>query len=414
MKQLRLLMCSTVLILAFTAKAQIKSILFIGNSYTYYNNMPEILRQVALSAGDTFYIESHTPGGARFKTHAENPQIYNLIRSRAWDYVVLQGQSQEPSWPDNQVASEVFPYVKQLCDSIKKNFYCTEIMFYMTWGRKNGDAYNCASWPPVCSYEGMDSILYVNYIDMGKTNRAEVSPVGAVWRYLRTNYPSIELYNADESHPSAEGSFAAALTFYAAISRGNLSKVTYQGPYPTATKNAILEAIDSVLLADLEEFNIGVNATTGFTTDIKDKCTVYFDGPSGENDYYWDFGDGNYSNTEDPMHIYKHSGTYTVSLTTIAWCGREAKASQTFTCETAGIIDVEVAKILVYPSPSKGVFVIRNGYKLASVFNELGQEISFKIIGSGLYSVDYKIGGVFFIKMLDDDGNAFQQKILLE
>lgn len=377
--------------------------------------MPELLRQVALSAGDTFYIESHTPGGSRFRSHAQNPQVYSLIRSRAWDYVVLQGQSQEPSWPDNQVTSEVLPYVKQLCDSIKTNNFCTEVLFYMTWGRKNGDASNCASWPPVCTYLGMDSILYANYQKMGRDNKAEVSPVGAVWRYLRTNYPSIELYNADESHPSADGSFAAALTFYTAITRGDLAEVSYQGPFAIATKNAIIEAIDSVFLSDLEEFNIGVNdPTTGFTSEIKDNCTVQFDGPSGDNVYHWDFGDGNFSSTEDPTHTYKQVGKYTVSLTTTSWCDELATDSNTVYCETASIKENLETLILSYPSPNKGVLSIRNGFKLASVYNELGQKISFRMIENNSYSIDYKVGGVFFVKVIDGSGNVYQQKILFE
>ena len=49
---------------------------------------------------------------------------------------------------------------------------------------------------------------------MAEDNDAIVSPVGALWHYIRHNNPEIELYNADGSHPSLEGSYAAACSFY--------------------------------------------------------------------------------------------------------------------------------------------------------------------------------------------------------
>jgi hypothetical protein len=97
---MRILLVLCVLVLGSTLiKAQPSSVLFIGNSYTYYNTMPETLKDIALSAGDTLYVESITKGGARFSTHANNPEVYQKLRSRNWDYVIIQGQSQEPSFP---------------------------------------------------------------------------------------------------------------------------------------------------------------------------------------------------------------------------------------------------------------------------------------------------------------------------
>lgn len=60
------------------------------------------------------------------------------------------------------------------------------------------------------------------------------------------------------------------------------------------------------------------------------------------------------------------------------------------------------------------MFIIRNGYKLASVYNLLGQEVSFKLIRSDLYSVDYVEGGFYYVKLIDGGGNVYQQKILIE
>ena len=134
-----------------------------------------------------------------------------------WDYVVLQDQSQLPSFPPNQVATQSLPYAQALSDSIYKYNPCGKPLFFMTWGRENGDASNCAFYPPVCTYEGMQGRLRSSYLIMGQQNNAPVSPVGAVWRETRSKYPNIGLYDADESHPNLKGSYLAACTFYASL-----------------------------------------------------------------------------------------------------------------------------------------------------------------------------------------------------
>ena len=252
----RLLIGAFILLSAGLAQAQLtKRVLFIGNSYTARNALAETVRQLALSAGDTLIYDVHSPGGQRFQDHATNPTVYSKMRAQDWDYVVLQGQSQEPSWPDLQVNAQVKPYVNQLVDSIYAITKCAIPMFYMTWGRKNGDAFNCASWPPVCTYLGMDSILRKNYLDFAISRDGEASPVGAVWRQIREDYPSIELYTPDESHPSIAGTYAAAATFYASIFHKDPTLCSFI-TVDTATAGQIKRTARDVVLDSLLRWNI--------------------------------------------------------------------------------------------------------------------------------------------------------------
>ena len=194
--------------------AQTKSILFIGNSYTYYNNgVDQMLRNIALAEGDTLETEAFTVGAAKFSDFCNNPETFERIRSRAWDYVVLQEQSQLPAFPPSQIESECYPFAKRLCDSIRANDSCTQILFFMTWGHENGDQSNCGTYEPLCTYDGMQQRLRESYVQMADDNNAIVVPVGLAWKYVRDNYPEINLYQSDGSHPSVEGTYLAALTF---------------------------------------------------------------------------------------------------------------------------------------------------------------------------------------------------------
>lgn len=195
--------------------AQTKSILFIGNSYTYSNGGVDVmLKNIALAEGDTLETEAFTVGGAKFSDFCNNPETFTRIRSRAWDYVVLQEQSQLPAFPPSQVETECYPFAKQLCDSIRANDSCTQILFFTTWGRENGDQSNCANYEPLCTYDGMQQRLRESYVQMADDNNAIVVPVGLAWKYVRDNYPEIDLYQSDGSHPSLEGTYLAACTFY--------------------------------------------------------------------------------------------------------------------------------------------------------------------------------------------------------
>ncbi len=136
-----------------------KRVLFLGNSYTNVNNLPQMLADVASSVGDVVTFDSNTPGGYTLQGHSTNASSLSKIAIGNWDYVVLQEQSQLPSFSNTQVANSVFPYAHYLDSLINAQNPCAETAFYMTWGRKNGDASNCTSWPPVCTYAGMDSLL---------------------------------------------------------------------------------------------------------------------------------------------------------------------------------------------------------------------------------------------------------------
>ncbi len=139
MNKILVLIISVILSISTVFSQHTKEVLFIGNSYTYANNLPDLLKQIALSFGDTLLHDSSTPGGATFNVHSTSAQTFSKINQQQWDYVVLQAHSQEPSFSSSQVANDTYPYAQQLVSLIAANDSCTEPIFFMTWGRKYGD-----------------------------------------------------------------------------------------------------------------------------------------------------------------------------------------------------------------------------------------------------------------------------------
>jgi hypothetical protein len=180
------------------AQGQHVRALFVGNSYSYYNNLPAMIASMATSTGDTLTHDGNNIGGYTFQNHVGNTTTTNKIALGTWDFVVLQEQSQRPAFPIGQVQTDVFPYARALDSLITLANPCTETVFYTTWGRENGDAGNCANFAPLCTYVGMDSMLQLRYGMMADDNAAVEAPVAAVWRYLRTN-TALDLYDTDGS-----------------------------------------------------------------------------------------------------------------------------------------------------------------------------------------------------------------------
>ena len=399
------------LFISFNLYSQSKTILFIGNSYTGANNLPKLVYDVALSVGDTLIYDKHTPGGNRLMNHATNPTALAKINSNNWDHVVLQGQSQEPSFPDAQVATEVYPFATMLCDSIRANDPCTRPVFYMTWGRENGDASNCAFWPPVCTYEGMDSLLNLRYRIMGDDNEAYVSPVGAVWHYIRDNHPDIDLYSSDGSHPSLAGSYAAACTFYSILFQKNPTLISFNSSLYETDANTIKEAAKIVAFDNLSEWNVGTFDPVADFSFTQNGAEITFNNNSTFADsFQWIFGDGEISTDENPIHNFQSNNTFTIQLIANK-CGVADTISTDIAIEIVASNNISKTNIKVFPNPTENLITINNIPKNSTItiVDESGKE--WKRINNQTESAQLNLSklnqGIYFIKIQDKDGELF-------
>jgi len=390
-----------------------KHVLFLGNSYTAVNNLPTIVANIAHNMGDSLAHSENTPGGFTLQGHSTDATSLSYINQGGWDYVVLQEQSQKPSWPISQVITDVFPYAKTLSNLIVQASPCAKPLFFMTWGRKNGDSYNCASWPPVCTYNGMDSLLNLRYRMMADSNDAYVSPVGAVWHYIRDTKPNINLYSADESHPSAEGSYAAACTFYTLIFQKDPSLITFDFGLDPITALDIRNATKIIAYDSLAKWNVGKYLPNAQFSENHNMDTVYFKNNSTYAiDYTWRFGDGNSSKLFEPSHIYTSSGNYKVVLEANK-CGNRDTISHNVqvTISTLNIPDYKVYKI--YPNPIEeqitiafnkseslqNIAILSIDGKLVKTYeNDEGKQIQLDVsqLSTGIYILQFTIEGMSY------------------
>lgn len=290
-----------------------RKVLFLGNSYTYVNNLPQTLSALATSAGDILLYDANLVGGYTLMDHYTSDVSRNKILSNSWDYIVLQEQSQRPAFPVPSAFMDGFFFLK---DYIKQNQSCAQLTSFMTWGHKNGDVQNCAINPMVCSYDGMQNLLQQRYLEMSDLNQSEVTPVGVVWRYIKENYPDINLYHPDDSHPTVAGTYLAACCFYTSLFRKDPMLITDNYGLDAPTAEIIRSATKSLVFEHMADWYIGRYVpTSGFTHVIGEgfnQVRIFSFDASFYSSLLWDFGDGTTSTELVPTHSYANDGTYTI------------------------------------------------------------------------------------------------------
>ena len=336
------LLIALAMFIAADTHATTRKVLFLGNSYVYTNDLPLMLQQMATSMGDTLIYDQNTPGGFTFEQHSTDPTTISKIFSQQWDIVILQEQSQRPAFSPAQVADDTYPYAKKLDSMIRKNRTCTETMFFMTWGRKNGDASNCAFYPPICTYEGMQTRLRESYMQMTQDNNAIVAPVGAAWKQMRDSFPSVDLYVPDESHPSVSGTYLAACVFYASIFHKNPMLTTFNSTLSANDANNIKRISKRVVLDSFSKWNMYGNYTyANFTKSVAGKTATFTNTSLYNTNNYWTFGNGNTSTIASPAHTYATNGKYQVTLTASNGCFSETRKDSV----TIGGVNIEATAI---------------------------------------------------------------------
>ena len=310
-----------VLLTGIAAIAQnTRSVLFVGNSYTSYNNLPRMVQQVAESMGDSLVYALSAPGGATLQSHCSNDSTSYLLTQFDWDVVVLQEQSQLPAFPDAQVAAEVYPYAQLLVEAIYGEAYCGEPMFYMTWGRKNGDQQNAEAFPVIGTYEGQFARIRQCYEDMAVAFDASVCPVGVAWDRVRTLYPEIELYQRDGSHPSLAGTYLAACAFYAMIFERDPAAITFTAGLPAVLAEKLCQTASDVVYAHIESWQrVRPSLHVVANGDRDDQTRSFFAVPMHADTLVWNYGDGTIEYepiTASTMktHTFEREGVYTVTV----------------------------------------------------------------------------------------------------
>jgi hypothetical protein len=178
-------------------------VLLIGNSLTYFNALPDMVQGLATSAGLDWEVHSVTIGGASLDDHMQDGTAGRLLADEHWDYVVLQ---QGPSTlPDSRINLRVGTAAfRPLIEQAGARVALYEVWPDSTW---SGDRF-------VADFDRVRD----SYALAAQDVDGIFLPAGEAWRTAWSAYPQFQFYGPDAFHPSAEGSYLAALTIVAGMS----------------------------------------------------------------------------------------------------------------------------------------------------------------------------------------------------
>jgi hypothetical protein len=173
-------------------------VLFIGNSYTRFNMLPDVVRELAATRAEVLplEVESVLVDGATLSDHWTTTGARDRIRDGGFDVVVIQGQSTEP------VRDTDFGVYADLLAE-EADAAGARVVWFVTWARRPGhpDYVDLHLGTPESMTDALDS-AYSRWIGM----RAHV---GRAFQIALAELPDVELYEADGSHPSPAGSLLA-------------------------------------------------------------------------------------------------------------------------------------------------------------------------------------------------------------
>lgn len=193
-----------------------KKILFIGNSSTYYNDMPNMVKGLASANGRNVDIQSITAPNYKLYQFASEGSVYytqivNTLKGNHFDYVVLQDHRdviiQNPTQTEEALS--------KLMPSITASG--AQAVLYETQADFAGKSFVIDSFNFFLGHTEMQYYMTKNYFSVANKLNVTVSPVGVNYTRCKTLYPEINLYDTDMHHPSPAGSYLAACSLYATL-----------------------------------------------------------------------------------------------------------------------------------------------------------------------------------------------------
>jgi hypothetical protein len=185
------------------------SALFIGNSLTYFNDLPSLVKTIASCDNVIMNCRTLALPDYALEDHWNDGDALQAIKTRKYSFVVMQ---QGPS--SQQEGRELLlDYSSRFAKVCKQNN--TMPCLFMVWPSKARSF----------DFDG----VYKSYKLAADSVNGILCPAGEAWRNLWSVNPEFNLYGKDNFHPNYNGSLLAALVIYASImKKDNIDFVRYE------------------------------------------------------------------------------------------------------------------------------------------------------------------------------------------
>ncbi len=339
-----------------TISAQAGKALFIGNSLTYFDDMPQTVKALGMAMGDTLDVTVYAPGGTGFVNHHTDPAVFQRLAQGGWQYIVLQpGSNESPAF--SAPLDSTIKWGRILVDSARKYNPCAQIVLYeISYGVAAPTA------QANTNYYFAQSRIRENLLLLADTLHAYCVPAGEVMRRIWTNDTNTLIWNSfGDIHPNAYGSYAIACTFAATLFRKPvLFTPVYNGLDTVRCRNHQRIA-DSIVLTIPAQWKLGQYFPMAkFSRMINNNQVLFQNESQHYNQLLWSFGDGTTSTQTAPVKVYNAAGAYRVVLKAYQDdCYDTYSSTIQITGTGTGIRDLSGQAVArLYPNPAPGYFIV--------------------------------------------------------
>lgn len=385
-----------VLLSSFLNGQSQKKVLFIGNSMTYFNDMPLLFESIANEKGKNVDVDFYAPGGTGFVNHHVDNNVYSLFQNNVWDMVILQPGTSESagvSWPVNTTAARG----NQMQDSIKKYSPCAKIFLYqIPYGVPSSDTY--------ATYFQVQTKIKDSISKLADSMHVPFVAAGECARQHYLAQQDLLLHNSyNDVHPNLNGSYLVACAMYAAIFQEPVSNTVFNGGVTPVNASYFQNIADNIILNNKPSWRINTyNLHSEFSLIQTDNSVSFTNLSANYNSILWDFGDGITSTEINPQHNYSSTGTKTIQLTVFRNGCSEIFEKQ---------VQINVLKVpefnndqfvSVYPTCFQEMFFIKSDKDLNGIiFNSLAQKIYDCKISSGVNTIDLSnySSGIYYLNL---------------
>ncbi|MFC1513850.1 hypothetical protein ACFL5P_02460 [candidate division KSB1 bacterium] len=204
-------------------------VLFIGNSYLGYFNVPVTVRNMAAASGKNIYVQSAIKYGHSLYQLINDSWIISNLESQDWNYVVFQDGGHTIAYQDSLKIimpwidyHPLYDTIDTLSQKIRENYSSTIPVYMMAWGYKDG-----LTWVSGRSdtFEDMSLRIYDNTIEFADSLDLTIAPAGWAWYKVWQEKPEIELFDADMHHAAIGGAYLTSCVIHNVIFQDSLDHI---------------------------------------------------------------------------------------------------------------------------------------------------------------------------------------------
>lgn len=216
---------TTIFIILFTTcffiQAQQLQVLFVGNSLTFYSDLPQKFREFCREAKKDVFVDQLTLPGVALSMIVELDTFEIVVKRNMWDVVILQSGLNTAFVDGRPIEIEALEKGKKVIFSQNPDAL---IIYPFTWGPRDGMTTQADG---VMDFFDVTDQMYIGTKKIAEAAEVTIAPLGMAWYEVLLDDNSIDLHHPDGGHPSNTGQYLNTCVYFNVIFQEKLDNLPF-------------------------------------------------------------------------------------------------------------------------------------------------------------------------------------------